>query len=98
VESTLIVLIAAAFLSLLAVNVYFRVRVLKAYKRLVRSGVEFDASDMLNQQRIEAIVAQWPQEEGAIRQFTSGIRRSMSLASALIVLITALGATLMWYR
>lgn len=98
VETTLIVLIAAAFLALLGLNVYFRARVLRAYRELHRAGVDFDARDMLTQPRIEEIVARYPAHEDAIRRFTGGIRRSMSIASALIVLITALGATLMWYR
>lgn len=94
----LIVCIGAAFLGLLGLNIYFRARVLKAYRLLVRARVEFDATDMLSKEKIEQIVADHPDHEQAIRDFTGGIRRSMSLASALIVLITALGATLMWYR
>ena len=98
VESLLIVLIAAAFLGMLGVNVLFRARVLKAYRSLQRNGIEFDGSDMLTQARIEELVGRFPDHEADIRQFTGGIRRSVSLASALIVLITLLGAVLMWYR
>jgi len=98
VETTLIVLIAIAFVGMLAVNVFFRARVLKAYKKLVRARVEFNGSDMLTQSRIEELVERYPAQEEAIRQFTGGIRNTMSLASGLIVLITLLGGILMWYR
>ena len=97
-EGTLIVAIALCFVAMLAVNVVFRVRVLRAYKELVRAGVEFDASDMLNRARIEGLVQRFPEQERAIRSFTGNIRRSVSLASGLIVLITLLGAVLMYYR
>ena len=97
-EITLIVFIAAAFLGLLGLNIYFRAKVLRSYRKLVRARVDFDAKDMLNQSKIEEIVARYPKSEEDIRQFTGGIRRSMSIASGLIVLISALGATLMWYR
>ena len=69
-ETTLIVAIAACFLGMLAVNVMFRVRVLKAYKELQRAGIDFDASDMLNRDRIDQLVQRFPQQEQAIRRFT----------------------------
>ncbi len=97
-ETTLIVVIAAAFLGLLGLNVYFRVRVLKAYRRLERARVAFDASDMLNERRIRGLVARYPAHAADILTFTGGIRRSLSIASGLLVLITLLGATLMWFR
>lgn len=97
-ETVLIGAIAAAFLAMLAVNVVFRARVLKAYRRLDRAGVEFDGTDMLTEARIAELVRRFPGHEADIRAFTGGIRRSLSLATGLIVLITALGATLMWYR
>jgi hypothetical protein len=83
---------------MLGVNIIFRARVLEAYRSLQRNGVEFDGTDMLSQARIEELVGRFPEHESDIRQFTGGIRRSMSLASGLIVLITLLGAVLMWYR
>ncbi len=83
---------------MLGINIAYRASVLKAYKRLYRAGVDFDATDMLKQERIEQLVRRYPNHEADIRQFTGGIRKSMSLASGLIVLITVLGATLMWYR
>ena len=97
-QTALLVAIAAAFVGMLGVNVYFRAQVLRAYRELVRAGVEFDGRDMLTAERIEALVRRYPQQEDALRRFTGGIRRSMSMASALIVLIALLGATLMWYR
>ena len=97
-QTALIVAIAAAFLGMLGVNVYFRARVLRAYRELVRAGIEFDGRDMLTQPRIDELVRRHPGHETELRAFTGGIRRSMSLASGLIVLIALLGATLMWYR
>lgn len=97
-ETTLITLIAVAFASMLAINVVFRARVLKAYKELKRAGVEFDATDMLTDTRVEELVARFPQQADPLRRFTGGIRRSMAMYTGLVVLITALGAVLMYYR
>ena len=97
-EGTLITLIAVAVVAMIGVNVYFRARVLRAYRQLSRAGVEFDARDMLTEDRIRELVRQFPGHEASIRQFTGGIRRSMSIATGLIAAITLLGAVLMWYR
>lgn len=97
-QTVLIAAIAVAFAGMLGVNVYFRAQVLKAYRVLVRAGVEFDGRDMLTAARVDELVARHPAHAAELRAFTGGIRRSMSMASALIVLITLLGATLMWYR
>ncbi len=97
-ETTLIVGIALCFLGMLAVNVLFRVKVLKAYQELQRAGVEFDATDMLNSARVQELVRRFPQQESAIRRFTSGIRRTMTMSTGLIALITILGAVLMYTR
>ncbi len=97
-ETSLIVLLAGCFLAILGVNVVFRARVLKAYKELQRAGIEFDASDMLNERRIEALVLRFPEQASAIRRFTGGIRRSMAMSTGLILLISLLGAVLMYYR
>ena len=70
----------------------------KAYKELRRGGVEFDATDMLSEAKIAALVARFPEQAPALRRFTGGIRRSMALYTGLIALITALGAVLMYYR
>lgn len=85
-------------MGILGVNVLFRAQVLKAYKELQRAGVEFDASDMLNAHKIEALVRRFPEQASAIRRFTGGIRRSMAMSTGLILLISLLGAVLMYYR
>lgn len=90
--------IAVAFVALLGLNVYFRATVLRAYRRLERAGVDFDAREMLNDNRIAEIVARHPAHETDIRAFTGGIRRSLSIATGLTLLITGLGAVLMWHR
>ena len=97
-QGTLITLIAVAVVAMIGVNVYFRARVLRAYRQLSRAGVEFDARDMLTEARVRDLIRQFPSHEVAIRQFTGGIRNSMTIATALIAAITLLGAVLMWYR
>lgn len=94
----LITLVIAAFACILFLNFYYRVKVLKAYKVLVRNKVQFDAKDIFNNQRIEEITNQYPKFKTEILDFMNNIRKSVQLASVLIFLITAFAAILMFVK
>ncbi len=98
-EIILIFFIIGLFIALLFLNVYFRLKVLKAYKSLVQHRVQFDAKDVFNRQRIvDEIVPRYPQHEELILSFIDHIRYSVRIAMLLILLITIFGAVLMYYR
>lgn len=87
------------FCGILFLNVYFRVKVLKIYKRLVQNKVEFKPVHFINKERLEKeILPKYPAHKEDILLFISHIRFSMSLASVLITLITAFAAVLMFMR
>lgn len=87
------------FCGILFLNVYFRVKVLKLYKKLVQNRIEFKPIHFMNQERLEKeILPKYPEHKEDILKFISHIRFSMSLASVLIVLITAFAAVLMFMR
>ncbi len=92
----LIVLVLGAFLCVLFLNFYFRIRVFKAYKYLVQNRVEFNTKDIFSNDKIEEIVKKYPQHTKEIYAFMNNIRRSVQLASILIILITAFTAILMF--
>ncbi|MEZ4932568.1 MAG: hypothetical protein R2788_10670 [Saprospiraceae bacterium] len=92
-------LIIGLFVAMLFLNVYFRVKVMKSYKKLVQKRVEFGFKDLLNKEKIEReVIPKYPHAEKDIREFTNHIRYSVKMGTVLIVLITAFGAVLMWYR
>ena len=87
------------FCGILFLNVYFRVKVLKLYKKLVQNRVEFKPVHFLNKERLEEeILPKYPEHKEDILTFISHIRFSVSLASVLITLITAFAAVLMFMR
>jgi hypothetical protein len=95
----LISIIIALFLGMLFVNLYFRAKVLRAYRVLVRSEVDFTASQILNRRRMEEeVVPAYPEQAAAIRDFGNYLRRSIRMATVLLALITLFGGVLMWYR
>ncbi len=95
----LISIVIGLFLAMLFVNVYFRVKVLKSYKKLTQNNVEFGAKHLFNKERMrEEIFPRYPHMQSEIETFVNHIQYSMKMATVLIALITAFGAILMYYR
>lgn len=95
----LISLVIGVFVAMVFLNVYFRVKVMRAYGVLVRNRVDFKAEHIFNRQKMEAeIYPKYPEQREAIETFTNHLRYSIRMASVLIVLITLFGAILMYYR
>ncbi len=87
------------FVAMLFVNVYFRVRVIKSYKKLVQNKVEFGAAHVFNRKKMEEeIYPRYPHMKDDIAVFVNHLRYSIRMATVLIALITLFGAILMYYR
>jgi hypothetical protein len=95
----LISILAGLFLGMLFLNVYFRVKVFKAYKVLVQNKIEFNFSHVMNDKKMEAeVLNKYPEHQEHIRAFVHHMKYSIQMATVLMVLITAVGAVLMYYR
>ena len=95
----LISIVIALFLAMLFVNLYFRAKVLRAYRILVQGRVDFTAGQIMSRKRMEAeVVPAYPEQAQAIRDFSNYLRRSIRMATVLLLLITLFGGILMWYR
>lgn len=96
---TLFILITLLFLSMLFLSFYFRIKVLNNYQILVRNKVAFEAMDVFHPEKLEKeVIPRYPDQAQAIRDFSKYIRLAIRMASVLIVLITLLGAVLMYFR
>jgi hypothetical protein len=95
----LLFLIIGLFAAMLFVNVYFRMKVLQTYKRLVQNRVEFGAAHIFNKAKMEEeILPRYPHMRQDIESFVRHMQYSIKMATVLIVLITAFGAVLMYFR
>ena len=95
----LLFLVIALFAGMVFVNVYFRVKVFKTYKILVKNRVEFGASHLFNKQKMEEeIYPRYPEMREHIDTFVRHMRYSISMATVLIALITIFGGILMYFR
>ena len=91
--------VIAAFAAMLFLNVYFRVKVLKSYKTLVKNRVQFGAAHLFNKKKMdEEIIPKYPEMRKEIETFTRHLRYSIRMATVLIALITLFGGILMYFR
>ena len=95
----LVSIVLALFAAMLFLNLYFRIRVWKTYRKLVDNRVEFGAAHIFNRQKMEEeIYPRYPDMRGDIEVFVRHLRYSIRMATVLIALITIFGAILMYYR
>ena len=95
----LVSIVIGIFIAMLFVNLYFRAKVFKVYGVLVRNKVQFGIAHIFNRQRLEAeILPRYPKFQNEIESFIKHMRYSIQMATVLIVLITAFGAILMYFR
>jgi len=91
--------IAGLFLSLLFLNVYFRWKVIKVYKNLVKNRVQFSSVDIFKSEKnMQDIFNKYPSSKDDIKAFIYNIRLSVGMALAIIILITLLGLLLHYDR
>lgn len=95
----LISIVIGLFLAMLFLNLYFRVKVLRTYRKLVENRVEFGAAHLFNREKMEAeVMPLYPHMREEIETFVNHMRYSIRMATVLIALITLFGAILMYFR
>lgn len=98
-RTLLITIVCILFVAMLGVNLYFRAKVLRAYRVLVQNRVDFTPGQIFSKLRVEdEIIPQYPDSADAIRDFSGYLQLSIKMTTVLMALITAFGAILMWYR
>lgn len=91
--------IAGLFLALLFLNVYFRWKVIKVYKNLIKNRVEFNSVDIFKSEKnMQPVFNKYPGSKDDIRAFIHNIRLSVGMALCIIVMITLLGLILHYDR
>jgi ABC-type glycerol-3-phosphate transport system permease component len=95
----LVSIVVALFVAMLFLNVYFRVKVFKAYKVLTQNDIKFNSAHFFNKERMEKeVIAQHPEHRESIELFVKYMKNSINMATVLIALITIFGGILLYYR
>lgn len=89
----------ALFAAILFVNVYFRIKVIKHFRKITKAGVEFGARHVFDQKRLESeVIPRYPESANDILVFAKHLRKAMKFATALFILICLVGWILMKWR
>jgi hypothetical protein len=88
----LVYLVIGLFVALLFIQLYFRLRVFKVYKRLVQNEVQFDSSHIFSKKKMEKeVLPRYPEHKEDILKFVNEMKISFQIASLLIILILVAG-------
>ena len=90
--------IAFVFAGFFALNLFFRVKVVRSYRNLRRAGVEFAGSAIFSTEAMNEIKEQYPDHEADLEQFAKYLRMSIWMASAFITVTIIFGSVLMYFR
>ncbi|MCZ2100443.1 MAG: hypothetical protein LC107_02770 [Chitinophagales bacterium] len=91
----LVFLAIGIFVALFFLNFYFRVKIMKVYKKLISNRIEFGTSHIFNMDKMKKeILPKYPAYTEDIMAFSNHIRKSLLIASILLVAITLVGIIL----
>lgn len=98
-QGPLLGLILLLFGAMVVLNVYIRVKVMKAYGRLNRAGVQFTARHVFNKSKREAeLYPKYLDHKADIESFCVNLNRTIHMVTILVALLTVYGGVLMYYR
>ena len=69
--------VAVLFAGFVLLNLYFRVKVLRSYRKLSRSGVDFAASAIFSPTQMQAVINRYPAHKAELVQFSKYLRYSV---------------------
>ena len=84
--------LALAFAMLLVLNIFIRVKVLILYRTLVNNEIDFQSYHFFNTDCLKSeVLPLYPEHSSDILKFVRLVRFSMTMASAILVLIIVFG-------
>ncbi len=94
----LLLFIAFLFAGFFVLNLYFRIKVVGSYQRLSKARIEFGASEIFSDEKMQVVIDRHPGHEADLKQFSRYLRLSVWMASVFIVVTIMLGLILLYFR
>ncbi|MBK8546445.1 MAG: hypothetical protein IPL63_03385 [Saprospiraceae bacterium] len=95
----LIYFIAGLFLALLFLNIFFRLKVIRVYKNMIKHRVEVNSVVIFEpESRMKDVFLKFPGSVADIKSFIYYIRLSVGIAVLIVLCITLLGLVLHFNR
>jgi len=90
--SVIKIFLISVFAGLFVLNLYFRFKVLKAYKYLVKNDIKFSAKHVLSRTRMEnEVYPKYAVHKAEIENFVNLMRNSIKISLGVILLLMVCG-------
>ncbi len=86
----LVYLMVGLFCALFFVQVYFRIKVLQVYKKLVKKGIDLNKIPIFNKAALQEIYARDPENAPDIKEFITQIKFSVFGAMGILFFMVIL--------
>jgi hypothetical protein len=88
-----------AFGILLLVNVFFRLKTFRTFKKLAEYGVSFSKEHVFDKTRMEKeIIAKYPNHRQLILSHVNSMKLSFRISTLCMAVLTICGGVLLYYR
>ena len=95
----LMIVVISIFVVLLVINLFFRIKILRIYHRLVAGEVDFPPSYILNKEKLQnEIVPKYPSHEKDIMGLHKVLKTSLSVAFVVFIISLFIGYQYVKYR
>jgi len=87
----LLVFFGGVVIALIFLNIYFRKKIIKEYKYLIKNRIEFSPAHIFNQDKMEKeIIPHYPGHEKHIRNFGYQIRHSLKITLGILLVMASI--------
>ncbi len=95
----LMIVVISIFVVLLVINLFFRIKILRIYHRLVAGEVDFPPSYILNKEKLQnEIVPKYPLYEKEIMGLHKVLKTSLGVAFVVFIISLFIGYQYVKYR
>lgn len=98
-KETLVTATIVTFGILLIMNVFFRIKTFRTFKKLVDKGVSFGKQHVIDTQKLEQeVLKKYPEHQELIMAHVNSMKMSMRVSVLCMFVLTLCGGALMYYR
>ena len=94
----LLAFVALLFTGFFLLNLYFRLKVVRSFHNLSRSGVEFATGAIFSNAKMKEVIEEYPTHELDLLRFSRYLKYSVWMASVFILVTIIFGSVLMYFR
>jgi hypothetical protein len=98
-RDSLITITIVVFALLLLINVFFRIKTFRTFKKLADLGISFGKAHLFDKDKLnQEIISKYPNHRKLILSHVNSMKLSLRLSTLCMAVLTICGGVLMYYR